>query len=277
MRRILLMIIWCYYSPVSYSQVLEAEGSFRLGDSGETTPPAGTLRWTGQDFEGYDGQLWQSLTGQSTISNFVNGLLTDIDGNVYRTVTIAGGIWMAENLRTTRFNDGRDIPHLPNNAVWTQTMTEKYPGYCWINNSEDYKYPYGALYNWYAADNINVCPSGWHVPTRQEWFDLRDALGGSQTAGGLLKGTGTLQGQDGLWESPNTAATNSTGFTAVSGGSRTSQGNFLWFGQNAYWWTASESNPNTLAYTIWLDYNSGDFLWSDFNKDVGFSIRCKKN
>lgn len=257
--------------------IIEAEGSIKLGDSNETSPLAGTMRWNGQDFEGYDGSEWHSLTGQNTGPNFNNGLLTDIDGNVYRTVTIDGDIWMAENLRATHFNDGRDIPHIPNDAVWTQTRTDKYPGYCWINNNENYKYPYGALYNWFVADNVNICPVGWHVPTRQEWLNMRDALGGSMVAGGQLKSTGTLQSGNGLWETPNTDANNSTGFTAVSGGSRTSQGVFLWFGEHAYWWTATESNPNTLAYTIWLEYDSGDFNWTDFNKDVGFSIRCKKD
>ena len=118
---------------------------------------------------------------------------------------------MAENLRTTKYNDGTPIPQVTDAAAWSNLMT---PGYCWYNNdAAKYKETYGALYNWYTVNIGNLCPSGWHVPADTEWMVLTAHLGGEKISGGKLKETGTLH-----WDKPNLRATNETGFTALPGG-----------------------------------------------------------
>jgi len=108
------------------------------------------------------------------------GTITDIDGNYYTTVTIGTQVWMVENLKTTKYNDGTGIPLVTDNTVWCNLST---PGYCWYNNDETtYKNPYGALYNWHTVHTGKLCPSGWHVPTDSEWITLTSYFGGMNTA-----------------------------------------------------------------------------------------------
>jgi uncharacterized protein (TIGR02145 family) len=140
----------------------------------------------------------------------IGEVVTDIDGNVYNTVTIGDQVWMAENLKTTKLNDGTSISNAIDNIAWASLST---PGYCWfINNRATYEI-YGALYNWYAVYTDKLCPTGWHVPSNSEWTTLTDHLGGAEVAGGKLKESGSSH-----WASPNTGATNVTGFTALPGG-----------------------------------------------------------
>jgi len=127
------------------------------------------------------------------------GEVSDIDGNYYKTIQIGSQIWMAENLKTTRYNDGSNIPLVTDNTAWSNLTT---PGYCWYNNdAATYKNVYGALYNWYAVNTGKLCPSGWHVPSEYEWTLLVNYLGGVYAAGGKLKETGTTH-----WYSPNAGA-----------------------------------------------------------------------
>jgi uncharacterized protein (TIGR02145 family) len=145
--------------------------------------------------------------------------LTDVDNNTYKVVKIGTQVWMAENLKTTRYNDGSAIPLVTDNTEWNNLTT---PGYSWYNNdSATYAQTYGALYNWYTVETGNLCPTGWHVPSDAEWTTLTDYLGGEAIAGGKLKETGTAH-----WDSPNTGATDETGFTAFPGGNRTKNGPF---------------------------------------------------
>ena len=132
---------------------------------------------------------------------------TDIDGNVYHAVVIGTQTWMVENLKTTKYSNGDPIP---------TAVTSLTPGaYCMYNNDAvTYKADYGALYNWYAvADSRNIAPAGWHVPTKTDWTTLTDYLGGESVASGKLKENGSSH-----WLTPNTGATNSSGFTALPGG-----------------------------------------------------------
>lgn len=144
--------------------------------------------------------------------------VSDIDGNIYKTIQIGAQAWMAENLKTTKFNDGSPIPYIADATDWSQLSA---PGYCWYNNdAESFKTVIGALYNWYTTDvagngGKNVCPSGWHVPTDPEWTILTDYLGGLSVAGGKLKESGISH-----WQSPNINASNESGFTAIPGGYR---------------------------------------------------------
>ena len=148
-----------------------------------------------------------------TITQLANcGTVTDVDGNVYNTVTIGTQCWLQENLKTTKYKDGTSIPLVTDNSAWGSLST---PGYCWYNNDDTYKNTYGALYNYYTVLTNNLCPSGWHVATEREWSTLVTYLGGASIAGGKLKESGTTH-----WVTPNTGANNETGFIALPGGRR---------------------------------------------------------
>jgi len=201
--------------------------------------------------------------------------LLDYDGNYYNTIKIGNQIWMAENLKTTKYNDGTAIPNVTDNTAWAALTT---PAYCWYNNNEAaYKATYGALYNWYTVDvtsngGKNVCPTGWHVPTDAEWTTLTTYLGGVDVAGGKLKETGTTH-----WTTPNTGATNETGFTALPGGYRHLDGTFNNIGDLGYWWSATEYSA-TLAWNRSLTYNYSNVIRSYLNyKKYGYSVRCVRD
>ncbi|MBN2613363.1 MAG: hypothetical protein JXB00_17550 [Bacteroidales bacterium] len=194
--------------------------------------------------------------------------VTDNDGNVYHSITIGTQTWLIENLRTTRFNDGTAIP--------VQGFT--IPGYSWYdNNSSTYAQTYGALYNWPVLDQAsnggkNVCPSGWHVPTKGEWTTLTDFLGGEGKAGAKLKEAGTNH-----WKSPNLEATNETGFTALPGGYRyKGMGDFYFIGESGFWWSSSEKDAS-IAWLIIMGYNGSKAIIEYTYKTYGFSIRCLKD
>ena len=121
--------------------------------------------------------------------------VTDIDGNVYNTVTIGTQVWLKENLRTTKLNDGTEIPYVTSGGIWAGLST---PGYCYYDNSWSNAITYGALYNWHTVNTGKLCPTGWHVPSNEEWETLITYLGGDSLVGGKLKETGTA-----FWESPN--------------------------------------------------------------------------
>ena len=142
--------------------------------------------------------------------------IKDIEGNVYKTIAIGKQVWMTENLKTTKFNDGTSIPMVTENEAWIKLTT---PAYSWYNNdSTANKNTYGALYNWYTVKTNKLCPAGWHVPTDAEWVALITYLEGFTVAGGKMKEKGIEH-----WKSPNEGATNETGFTALPGGYRSRQ------------------------------------------------------
>jgi len=208
--------------------------------------------------------------------------IKDIDGNKYLTVQIGDQRWMAENLKTTKFNDGTTIPNVTNNDEWSVLTT---PGYRWYNDdATSNKDIYGALYNWYVGGNgsKNVCPTGWHVPTSGEWSTLITYLGGQDVAGGKLKATGTIEGNDGLWYSPNTDATNETGFSALPGGMidvyfipedyPLPHTRFTSIGFNSFFWTSTQEISYVLWHNTALARGLGIIPISN-----GISIRCIKN
>jgi uncharacterized protein (TIGR02145 family) len=192
----------------------------------------------------------------------------DIEGNSYKTVTIKSKVWMAENLRTTKFNDGGVIPLVAENDIWTKLQT---PAMSWYNNDPDAnRKTYGALYNWYAINTGKVCPAGWHVATEEEWSSLY-LLEGSGSEGGKLKEAGTEH-----WKSPNTDATDQSGFTGLPGGYRSVEGVYNYIGISGYWWSSTSFNDNYgLFYN--LRFKSGVLYKSKSEKYCGFSVRCVKN
>jgi len=202
------------------------------------------------------------------------GKVKDVDGNWYKTVKIGEQWWMAENLKTTRFNDRTYIPLVTENSIW-ETLTT--PGYCWFNNDEaTYKATYGAMYNWFSLNATsnggkNVCPTGWHVPTDAEWTTLTSYLGGEEVAGGKLKETGTTH-----WFSPNTGATNETGFTALPSGLRGYDGVCYALGSYGYLWSSSESSA-TYGFYRYLVFNYSNLFGNPNFKQNGFAVRCLKD
>jgi uncharacterized protein (TIGR02145 family) len=200
-----------------------------------------------------------------------SGFVTDIDGNIYKTIIIGDQVWMAENLRTTKFNDGTSIGNETDMTKWVQITI---PAYAWCNNDIANKKTYGALYNWYAVNTGNLCPAGWRVPSDAEWTILTDFLGGTETSGGKLKETGTSH-----WNSPNSGATNETGFSAVPAGYRYGyfwgQGTFYEMGINCYYWSASECT-NTHIWSRTINAGNSKVYRSIFVKNEGFSVRCIK-
>ena len=188
--------------------------------------------------------------------NLSYGSVSDIDGNVYKTIQIGSQTWMAENLKTTKYNNGNPISNITDNTVWLNSSTG---AYCWYNNDETtFKSVYGALYNWYAVNTGNICPTGWHVPYDSEWHDLvltldasaQNAVTESLTAGGKLKETGTSH-----WEEINDGISNENGFTAIASGYRSSA-SFSLILSSAYYWGISDSNPASPYYRMIMSNRS---------------------
>ncbi len=202
----------------------------------------------------------------------VGNTVTDIDGNKYKTVVIGDQEWMAENLKTTKYHDGTDISLEEENKEWIAITT---PAYCWVSNDIANKDIFGALYNWQAVNTGKLCPKGWHVATDEEWTKLTDFLGGFDIAGGKMKATGID-----FWNSPNTGASNESGFSALPGGYRYGyfwgSGDFYEKGLNGYFWTATEYTE-THSWTRTVNAERTKVYRSVFVKNNGFSVRCIKD
>ncbi|HRZ41122.1 MAG TPA: FISUMP domain-containing protein [Bacteroidales bacterium] len=198
--------------------------------------------------------------------NFIG--CTDGDGNHYPVVTIGAQTWMAENLNTTRHSNGWVIPNITDIATFVNLTSS---ARCYYNNdSISYSATYGALYNWYAVDTGYLCPVGWHVPSDAEWTVLYNQLGGELVAGGEMKSTS-------LWNSPNTGATNSSGFSALPGGGLYCAGaSFNDFGNQGRWRT-STIYDNIDAWVIALFHDGVQIDLEKRAKKSGFSVRCLKD
>ncbi|MCC5935470.1 MAG: PEGA domain-containing protein [Balneolales bacterium] len=193
--------------------------------------------------------------------------ITDIDGNSYNTVQIGRQCWMAENLNTSRYRDGSEIPNVRSNNQWT---VQRNGAWAYYENDLSNGQFFGKLYNWFAVtDRRGLCPEGWRVPSDADWTALEDYLGGRNVAGDKLKERGTQH-----WRSANTGATNESGFSALPGGWRSDfNGAFGGMGSDGYWWSSSEG----LASDSWSRrLGHGNAMVSrNYNfKRVGFSVRC---
>ena len=220
-------------------------------------------------------------TGYGSVLQFVtlgggSSTVTDADGNTYNTVTIGTQVWLKENLKTTKYNDGTPIPHITQGLVW-QNHTA--PAYCWYDDDyEQFGTVYGALYNWFVVDptsngNKNVCPTGWHVPSKDEFGILVEYLGGTEFAGGKMKEAGTEH-----WLSVNVGATNESGFTGLGAGGIAA--NYWWniYRYGTFWTTTPAPSPENHAYklslfhgTAFTSSNTSTLRWH------GNSVRCIKD
>lgn len=206
--------------------------------------------------------------------------LTDIDGNVYKTVVIGEQVWMAENLKVTHYRNGEVIPNVTGGSEWSNVSTG---AHCSFDNGGININIYGLLYNWYAVnDNRKIAPEGWHIPTDDEWKHLEMHLGMSQTEaddigyrgtdeGGKLKEVGITH-----WKSPNEGATNSSGFSAVPGGYRYgSSGAFSRMGSSASFWSTTENGSDDTWHRLLYYHVSGvDRSYGNNDEPGGFSVRC---
>jgi uncharacterized protein (TIGR02145 family) len=214
---------------------------------------------------------------------------TDVDNNNYPVVEIGTQVWMAENLKTTKYNDYSPVALVTDNAVWGALSG---PGYCWYNNDVNtYKDTYGAIYKGYTADPAsnggkNVCPAGWHVPTDAELSTLIAFLtnngygymgSGSTVAKSMAatSGWGTISGAGLVGNDQR--SNNSTGFSALPGGFRSStDGSFLNLGSIGYWWSSTTFSTSS-AYFRRLSYTSSEVFRYYSTKREGQSIRCLKD
>ena len=206
--------------------------------------------------------------GSGIVSN--PGAGVSFNGYTYTSIVLGNGQeWMAENLRTIVYANGDPIPNVTAPNQWSNLSSGAWIHY---NNDSQYENPYGKLYNWYAVvDPRNVCPTGWHVPSLNEWISLTNYLGGLAIAGGKMKSTGTQ-----FWQSPNTDATNLIGFSGLPGGTLFAQSNFGFIGSDGVWWTSTAFDLSN-SWAIGLYFNQSLVNNAYDYKQRGMSIRCLKN
>ncbi len=198
--------------------------------------------------------------------------VTDIDGNVYHTVKIGKQWWLKENLKTSRFQDGSFITEMESNSMWGNTLRARAPGWCYYQNNALNNPTYGKLYNWYAVDDHrNICPTGWHVPSDNELQVLIDYLGGAEEAGGKMKDIK-------FWKEliANSANDNSSGFSALPGGLRATNGQFSLLGRLGYFWSSTPCNEKVLAWVHYI-YSNGSCGRAPSVRICGCSVRCIKD
>jgi uncharacterized protein (TIGR02145 family) len=209
--------------------------------------------------------------------------VSDADGNTYNTVIIGTQVWMAENLKTTKFNNGTTaIPVVTDNTAWTLLST---PAYCWYNNDEtSYKNLYGAIYNWFTVNTNVLCPTGWHVPTDEEYITLEEYLGMPADQAVLWGWRGTDQGaqmKSTTGWSAGENGTNTSGFTGTPGGYRYGlTGSFNNVGDLTYWWTSTDGDLTTSPYRRLdgaLDATNNQVFRGGVLKQGGKYVRCVKN
>jgi uncharacterized protein (TIGR02145 family) len=203
-------------------------------------------------------------------SNFEKSTVTDFDGNIYITIKIGEQWWMAENLKVTHYRNGDAITNITVNSEWNRYSE----AYCAYNNADSNMAVYGLLYNWYVVSDIrNMAPLGWHVPTYAEWRMLVNTIGDSSTAGSKMREIGNAH-----WLSPNTDATNSSGFSAIPGGYRQySNGEFQWIGYDARFWSSTVRYSSSGTWCLTLNGGCSYIFYEILNYRTGHSVRCVRD
>jgi uncharacterized protein (TIGR02145 family) len=199
------------------------------------------------------------------------GLIKSSNGQpaVLPAVTIGTQQWMEKNLDVVTYRNGDIIPQVISAAAWAGLTTG---AWCYYNNDPLKGAIHGKLYNWYAVnDPRGLAPQGWHIPTDAEWTTLSTFLGGDAAAGGKLKTAGIT-----IWNTPNTSATNESGFAGLPGGWRLNAGMFSNVGDYGFWWSATQLNSAN-AWYLALYYNVGYLYRGDYYKYYGFSVRCLRD
>jgi uncharacterized protein (TIGR02145 family) len=204
----------------------------------------------------------------------ITGTVTDVDGNVYKTIKIGTQWWMAENLKTTRFNDGTPIPLVTEDTAWSNFNA---PGYCWYKNDEGFKKDYGALYNGFAINSSSLAPKGWHLPNITEWDVLINYLGGYSVAANKMRTTGIHEEGTGLWHAPNAGATNESGFSGNPGGYRNETGKFDSIGDAGFFWSYENKSRSPKIVELLDGQEPIKLIKRIVNNLNGYSVRCVKD
>lgn len=233
----------------------------------------------------YGNEITFTTLQNSTAINVPGPNVTDIDGNTYQSVTNCGLTFTKQNLNVSKYSDGTPIPQVTDPTQWANLTTG---AWCYYANNTANGPIYGKLYNWYAVAGIydaaslanpalrkKLAPTGWHTPSDAEWTQLTDCLGGENVAGAKMKSTGTS-----LWQSPNSTATNESGFTGSPGGHRDSNGT-VFFGNGILgsWWSSSAYDALSGWYRNLLTEgpevsNDSAVIRGYITKQYGFSVRC---
>jgi uncharacterized protein (TIGR02145 family) len=221
------------------------------------------------------GTVYGNQVSFTTTSNNLPTTLTDIDGNIYPTILICSQLWMKKNLNVSKYRNGDIIPQVQDATQWDNLTTG---AWCYYANQTANGTVYGKLYNWYAVnDTRGLAPTGWHIPSQNEWLTIVNCLGGLSPAGADMKESGTTH-----WQSPNTG-TNTSGFTALPGGYRFTGSftpEFDRVGLDGNWWSSTlvdTSNPTTGVWSKVL-VNALNYIGTDESpKKAGCSVRCLKD
>lgn len=193
------------------------------------------------------------------------------NGYTYKTIKIGSQWWLAENLRTTKYNDETPIANITDCEEWVNLETG---AYCWYNNDESYGNTYGALYNWYAVNTRKLAPAGWHVATEEDIHELAKFLMNNEDdgllVGGKLKETGSSH-----WQTPNSGATNEVGFSALPGGFREYDCNFDEINTTGIFWTSTLRTTTPISFS--MQYDETFLRIPDADPLCGFSVRLVKD
>jgi uncharacterized protein (TIGR02145 family) len=212
------------------------------------------------------------------------GTMYDADSNLYNTIKIGSQVWTVENLKTTTYNNGTEIPHVTSDTLWRFLSSG---AYCNYDNQDSNAATYGRLYNWHAVNTGKLAPAGWRVATDEDWTALENFLvtngynyDGTNDVGKIAKFLASKTGWT-LSEKTGTPGSypegnNSTGFSAFPGGNRNNNGNFINMGNNGYWWSATEGSTYTACYRS-LYYSDGSLYRSFYTKECGFSVRLVRD
>jgi len=218
-----------------------------------------------------EGLLIYQTDGSKGYYYFISGAWTSLrDEKTYTSLTIGTQQWMDRNLDVATYRNGDLIPYVTDPTTWAALTTG---AWCYYNNDPSNNCIYGKLYNWYAVnDPRGLAPVGWHVPSDAEFTTLTNVLGGASVAGGKMKVTGTTT----TWNSPNTGATNTSGWAGLPGGNRWNDGTFNVIGNFGYWWSSTASVTDTAWYR-YLGYSFANAYRENLTKTNGFSVRCVRD
>jgi uncharacterized protein (TIGR02145 family) len=203
--------------------------------------------------------------------------MSDQQGNSYKTIVIGTQEWMAENLSTSIYRNGDEIPTGLSNSEWQNTGITQLGAWAFYNNDASNNCPYGKLYNWHACvDPRGLCPVGWHVPTDGEWTLLYNYLGGASIAGGKMKSAGIIQGGNGKWNSPNSGASNSSGFSGIPHGYRSGEGVYNLMGDYGSYWSSTQYISGSAWYPF-LYYTYTEITRVSSTMSNGLGVRCVRD
>lgn len=278
----IMSVPYALHANDTYMRVSATGDSLIIGNSLTIVP--GISAANPQSMSGLGSVVLPNNTTCQTLYISVNGCNGQdsllYNDTYYDLVDINGQCWFAENLATANYNDGTAIPNVTGFAAWGALST---PAYCWYNNNISFKPVYGGLYNYFAVETGNLCPTGWHVASDCDWMYLENSLGLSpvdQSTSGWRGAALPLGGKlkNNAWTSPNLGASNSSGFSALPGGFRmgTSSATFSGIVNYGFWWTSSNNNTNT-AWHRGMGYNEFGLDRDILIKKYGASVRCIKD